>query len=292
MGNDSKYDPVPVEMPLEDESFFDRPLFAYGIFQVGQLAHSKIADCVRNVEPDEINREMHIRDGVPVIKNEFSDSISKGEKIHFLDDRKRDAYKIISDTQLGNVYHWDTIDIGQETFNILVTEELKGTFLNVDKNGYYQDYFDGSKDPFFTSTTNFIRKELEMIDHDDDCTIFKIQMYYMLLWSAIERYCVLKYDVSKSQSGYLSALSHDEIFEEALDVVNPKDREEIHAARNASTLYFNKNRPNFIVNYYYTIRSNVAHRGKEPDNNFEALVDSLNDMLDIFDYIIEKTFDD
>ena len=289
--NNRDYDPRPVELPSDDSEFFDRPFFAYGIFQKGQLAYSKIADCIETVERDGIHREMHIRDGVPVIKNEISDKITKGDKIHFIDGRKEDAYEIISNTQLGNVYEWDTVYIDDETFNILVTQKLSGTFLNVDNNQNYQDYFDGSKDPFFSKVVKFINNELENRD-PDECDIFKFQMYYMLLWSAIERYCVLKYDVSKNQGEYLKALSDDELFKEALDVVNPKNRDKIYSAKNASHLYFNKNMPNFIVNYYYTIRSNVAHRGKEPENNFEALEDSLNDLLKIFDYIIKKTFGD
>ena len=292
MGKNEKYDPVPVEIPFEDEIFFDRPFFAYGIFKKGQLAYSKIADCVDYVEPDDVHREMRIRDGVPVIKNKYSSKISKGEKLYFIDERKYDAYETISNTQLGNVYEWDTIDIDQVEFNILVTKRTKGTFLNVDKDGYYKDFFDGNDDFFFSNVSEFIRNELEGIDYNDPCTIFRIQMYYVLLWSAMDRYCVLKYDVSIRHGDYLRQLSRDEIFEEALEVVNPKTRDEIHSARNASSLYFNKDRPNFIVNYYYTIRSNVAHRGKEPENNFGALIDSLNEMLDIFDYMIRRTFDD
>lgn len=292
MGNNEKYKPKPVEIPSYDSEFFDRPFFAYGIFKKGQLAYSKIEDCVETVEPDQIPCEIHIRDGVPVIKNEYSRKITKGDQIHFLDDKKVDAYEIISNTQLGNVYEWDIVVIGEDTFNILVTENLNGTFLNVDKEGSYQDYFDGRDDPFFSRVPKFIGNELENINPNDDDAIFKFQMYYMLLWSAIERYCVLKYDVSKKQGDYLKALSDDELFKEALNFVNPKNRDEIYSANNASYLYFNKNRPNFIVNYYYTIRCNVAHRGKEPQNNFEALEDSLNDLLKIFDYIIKKTFGD
>ena len=285
---DDKYVARPVEMPLDDE-FFERPFFAYGIFKKGQLAYSRISDFVENVEPDDVHREMHIRDGVPVIKNEYSSRISRGEKIHFFDDGKYEAYEIISNTQLGNVYEWDTIDIGRETFNVLVTKKFKGTFLNVDKNNNYQDYYDGKEDIFFFKASCFIKKELESMTYDDN-TIFKIQMYYMLLWSAIERYCVLKYDVCDNQSGYLWDLSQDEIFQDALDFVNPKDRKAITSAKNATNSYFNKAKPNFIVNFYYTIRCNVAHRGKEEDNNFDALIDSLWDTLRIFEYIIEKTF--
>ena len=292
MGNNNNdYKPRPVELPSDDSEFFDRPFFAYGIFQKGQLAYSKIADCVKTVECDGIHREMHIRDGVPVIKNEISDKITKGDKIHFLDRRKYDAYKIISNTQLGNVYKWDTVYIDDEKFNILVTENLNGTFLNIDYDGNYQDYFDGSNDPFFSEVPEFISEELKKKNFYEDF-IFKYQMHYMLLWSAIERYCVLKYDVFEKQGDYLKALSDDNLFKEALDIVNPRKRDEIYSANNATPFYFNRGRPNFIVNYYYTIRCNVAHRGKDSENNFEALIDSLNDLLNIFDYIIEKTFDD
>lgn len=38
MGNNNRnYNPVPVEIPLEDNSFFDRPFFAYGIFKRDSL---------------------------------------------------------------------------------------------------------------------------------------------------------------------------------------------------------------------------------------------------------------
>ena len=290
VNNDERYKPRPVEMPSED-AFLDRPFFAYGIFQKGQLAYSKIADCVSGVDSDDVPREMHIRDGVPLIINEESVRIAKGNKIYFLDDKKDEAYSRISATEPGNIYQWDTIDIDGEIFNILVTENLKGTFLNVDDEGVYRDYYDGNEDPIFSRVSEFIRNELENVDYDDDL-IFKFQMHYMLLWTAIDRYCVLKYDVSENQSDYLKALSDDEIFKEALRSVNLRNRKAIYSAINATPFYFNLNRPNFIVNYFYTIRCNVAHRGKEIRNNIDALRNSLYDLLDIFDYIIEKTFED
>ena len=48
----------------------------------------------------------------------------------------------------------------------------------------------------------------------------------------------------------------------------------------------------YIVNFYYTIRSNVVHRGKEAGNRIDELENSLDDLLNIFDYMIEKTFAD
>ena len=288
MGN-GKNDPKPVEVP-DDEFFYERPFFAYGHFKKGQLAYSKIADCVEDVANDAVPFKMHIRDGVPAIRKEQSDRKTMGHKIYFVNGKEEEAYSIISNTQLGNFYKWDTVEIGGETFNVLTTEDLEGTFVYVDGNGNYIGEYDGKNDPFFFKAPQFIRNELEKMDYEDKCSIFRLQMYYMLLWSAIDRYCTLKYDVSKKQGDYLKALSQDDAFLSALYSIKPEKRDAIRSARNERPLYFNLERPNFIVNFYYTIRSNVVHRGKEPENNMDGLIMSLNDMLDIFDKLIENTF--
>lgn len=289
MSEEKDYKLRPMEIPLNDE-FYERPFFAYGIFKKGQLAYSKISDCVDNVIPDEIPRKMYIRDGVPVISSEDDVNFTtKGDKIYFTD--SYEAYGIISKTQPGNIYEWDTVLIDDVLFNVIVTDNFKGCYPNRDKNRNYLDIYDGRKDPFFFKATKFIRNELKALDFEDDCSIFRIQMYYMLLWSAIDRYCSLKYDVSNYQGDYLDNLADDELFNEAFNIVDPRGRKAIHSSRNASPLYFNRKRPNFIVNHYYTIRCNVVHRGKDPENNMSSLIESLMDLLDIFDLMIRKAFD-
>jgi len=285
---DDEYKLKPVELPDDDEEFYARDFFAYGIFKRGQLAYSKISDCVESVAPDEIHRKMHIRDGMPLVLGEDDDFTTKGDKIHFGENAKC-AYKRISDTQPANIYKWDTVEIDEETFNILITDNINGTFEHVDNEGDYLNDFDGHEDPFFSQVPVFIEEELEKIVEDENF-IFKIQMYYMLLWSAIERYCKLKYDVSNVEGDYLKELSNDEVFINAFESVNPNGRGPIYAAKNASPFYYNKSRPNYIINYYYTIRCNVAHRGKEPENSTDKLISSLKDLLKIFKKMIDDTF--
>lgn len=287
--SDDRYDPKPVEVP-DDESFYERPLFAYGIFKKGQLAYSKIADCVEDVANDEVPFKMHIRDGVPVIKKEHSSFTTMGHRIYFADGKEEEAYSIISNTLFGNYYKWDTVDIGGETFNVLTTDDLDGTFVDVDENKNYNGDYDGRNDPFFFKVPKFIRNELKKMDLEDEYSAFRMQMYYMLLWTAVDRYCTLKYDVSKSQNYFLNALSQDEVFINAFYGIGPQKRDPIHSARNASRLFFNRARTKFVLNFYYTVRCNVVHRGKESENNIETLITSLNDMLEVFDRMIEYTF--
>ena len=190
----------------------------------------------------------------------------------------------------GNIYKWDTVVIDGETFNILVTDDLDGTFVNLDDKSNYIDSYDGHDDPFFYRVPKFIHDELDNIKYDENF-IFRIQMYYILLWSAIERYSKLKYDVSNREADYLNALAKDKVYRDAFKIVDPKNMDPIHAANNAREYIFNKNNQNNIINYYYTIRCNVAHRGKELRNNSIILKKSLNDLLDIFDLMINMTFD-
>lgn len=85
MASDNKFSVV---IPSDDEYFYERPFFAYGIFKEGQLCFPSIADCVEDVFPDEICRKMHIRDGVPVILNEHSTFKTKGHRIHSMNGLK------------------------------------------------------------------------------------------------------------------------------------------------------------------------------------------------------------
>lgn len=277
----------PIEIPCDDE-FYKRPFFAYGIFKKGQLAHSKIADCVESIAQGDVPYELHIRDGYPLVKKQRSEETTNGEKITFT--QKICAYQRISRTLPGNIYRWDTDVVGGETVNILVTDDLEGTFVNVDDNGYYLDNYDWQNDPFFKKVPEFIKNELKNLDYEDESVIFKIQMYYILLWSCIERYSKLKYDVSNKERDYLNALANDEVYKIAFSTVDPENRDSVHAANNAIEYIFDKRNPKKIIDYYYTIRCNVAHRGKELRNNALPLKRSLDDLIEIFDWMIKLTF--
>lgn len=116
-------------------------------------------------------------------------------------------------------------------------------------------------------------------------------MHYMLLWTAIERYCVFKYDVSKNQGDYLDSFAEDPLFEEAFSKANFGKRDSVYSVLTTSPFYFDIDRNNFIVNHYFTIRCNVAHRGKDDNNDFTTLITSLYELLDIFDEIIDNSFE-
>ena len=292
-----KYELKPLKIPDDDENFLKRGFFAYGIFKEGQLAHSKIKEYVDHIEHEEVNREMRLRDGVPFITNqENRHSTTKGHVIFFIEGKEEKAYEIICNTEAKQLYGWGIIEIDENKYNVLFGKNpKKGSSHHCDDNEEYLNSFDGKRDPYFSEIFPFIRNGLnELFDQEkkvkENEILFRLQMYYMLLWSAIDRYCSVKYDVTNRQGDYLKALSKDYFFINALDNTPIRGGRPIFSAKNLSFFKLDKTNPWFCVNYYYTIRSNVVHRGKDKKVKIGELHSSLVELLEIFEKMINETF--
>lgn len=283
-----KYEPL--KIPDNDNDFFDRGFFAYGIFKKGQIAYSKIKEFVDEplTSDGEINRTMLLRDGAPLITDNVSNDLTKGKKIHFLDGDEKEAYQAICKTQPEKLYKWSIVKIDEVDYNVLIGANTNGSSLHCDDDGNYLDSFDGRNDPYFSDLIPFIRFELKTLKYDNN-TMFKLQMYFMILWSAIERYCTLKYDVSDRQGDYLEALSNDPIFINVLQNTKLNRKPPIFSAKTGSPFIIT-NKPSFIINYYYTIRSNAVHRGKDRKIKEAILKESLEELLELFEKLINETF--
>lgn len=321
MTNDNSDDKQKCMSPPNEEDI-QKPFFAYGIFKPGQIAFSKIEKYAWKCEPYEIYHTMYIRDGVPLIKNMESSDITRGYVIYFNKEDCKKAYGIISETEPLQLYEWGTISVGDEECNVLFGKDFdKGSHRSVDDNERYVDDFDGQNDPYFKDLIHFLRCEMK---HDnssdrsrcnsDDCNccssdcrfysngcefyslnheFYKLQMHYMLLWSAIDRYCSLKYGAYLDQWELRSKLANDEVFRNSFQKCWDQKKIKTKRRNVYSTLLlkrkFNKN-PWFAINYYYTIRCNVVHRGKAKRIEEDLLRESLIELLDIFEGVINYTF--
>lgn len=288
MSDSKKINQKPVSPPDD----LNKPFFAYGVFKKGQLAHSKIEDYVESVDDDaEIeNCMMMIRDGIPLISNEKAEGYTtKGHIIWFLDEYR--AYKIISDTEPEDLYEWGKTTVKGVEVNVLYGKNPQdGSYPYENDNGIYVDNFEGTLDPLFSDDL-FDLLEYESNNlKDDDCDIFRLQMCYMMLWSAIDRYCILKYDSINYQSDNLKKLSEDPVFRESVDESDLPSHNQIYSAKDAKEWewrewsYFSK------LYFYYVVRCNVVHRGKDRQTNIGILHESLDELLCVFRKVIDKTF--
>ena len=272
--------------PLKPPSNLDLPFFAYGIFKPNQLSYSNIKNYVKREFPSEIKYKMLMRDGVPLIvpNDKYK---STGYLIYFKEDCKSEAYEIISNSQVDRLYKWEVIQVGQNRANVLmgVNPDLGSSPMYENQGNY-----DGRNDPFFTEALDVIEKELnDKNKHWADIgDFFKLQMAYMLLWSAIDRYCTLKYE-GQSFGDYHRKLADERVFKNALKK-HVTSKRTVYSSQDLWNYTLNYKKPYYSLKYYYTIRCNVVHRGKAIHDDEYMLRASLTELLNIFRDVLDGTF--
>ena len=264
------------------------PFFAYSIFKPGQIAYSKIKDCVEDKTETKISYAMKHRDGVPIlIPKEDEWERTCGYVFNFNDNRK--AYQIICQTISKNLYRWGTIDIGQEKVNVLFGLKPRNG-SNYIEDPRDRENYDGQNDPLFKEGILLIKHNLESENYHWETGFFTLQMNYMLLWSAIDRYCKLRYNMP-SEHQNREELSNENIFKEALKKYADSSKYRvIYTTDDLSSKKFDLENPKYCLNYFYTLRCNIVHRGKTSFRDVQLLEQATRDLLNIFEYILEDTF--
>ena len=66
---------------------------------------------------------------------------------------------------------------------------------------------------------------------------------------------------------------------------------QIFSTKNAKPWEWREQNPYSKLYFYYTVRCNVVHRGKDRNTNIGILRQCLDELLEIFDKVIDKTFE-
>ncbi|MCQ2737596.1 MAG: hypothetical protein MJ224_03220 [archaeon] len=274
-----------LEMPKNTDLAF----FAYGILKPGQLAYPNIKDYVSEKNQTKIKYSMLHRDGIPILlNNDRRYGETMGYILSFNNNKK--AYEQICQTISNKLYEWGTIEIENKTVNVLFGKDPeKGS--NEIENYIDSINFDGKNDPLFNEGIQVIKKNLKSTDFFMEEGFFELQMNYMLLWSAIDRYCKLRYNQESEHKNRIK-LSEEKIFREALNKYAKNKRRAIYNTDTLERRTFTIKNPKFCINYYYTLRCNIVHRGKTSIGDIKMLAKATNELLDIFEYILDKTFKD
>ena len=104
--------------------------------------------------------------------------------------------------------------------------------------------------------------------------LFRLQMAYTLLWTAIERYAGLKYHLGKNVCEKVFQIAGEDCFVDSL-------KRNVHGSRsvfNATDLAkstLDPSDPAKSIRYYYQVRSNSIHRGKAVPRDFRIIKSSL-----------------
>ena len=138
-----------------------------------------------------------IRDGIPLLEP-GGNNTTFGALVYFRPADAALAYQRISEIEPDEQYYWGEIDATYRTSHRDLAETanaLIGRKPQRGSRGFEGVDWDGRDDPLFNEGLDVIEETLNKNRefHDDLKRLFRLQMAYLLLWSAIERYAGLRY---------------------------------------------------------------------------------------------------
>ncbi len=257
----------------------DLPFFDYGLFKPNQLCFFRIKDFVEDISDAEVSGTLMERDGVPLLR-EDSHSRVKGVLIWFKKGREQEAYGSILAIEPEAVYRWRLFTlVGGTRANLLLGKNIPVGCSDTDNPREW----DGRKDPYFSHAIEEIEAILSNNSEFqwDSKKVLRLQMAYFLLWTAIERYAGLRYNLMTGSRVKFSHISEETTFRESLRL-HVKSKREVYCASTHKEVILDPNDPSKSLAYYYQVRCNAIHRGKAVERDFGILKDSLRELTGIF----------
>lgn len=274
----------------------DLPFFSYGIFKPGQLGFFQIKDFIEKWNQSECMASLYERDGVPLLDLSYPYRHIKGYLIYFNEGQEKEAYSQIASMEPEKQYGWNTLKFE----NNKLANVLEGK--DIHKGSIHCEYtnWDGRYDPLFKEAfvvideiLNLKPKELKLrLDFSETIyNLFYLQMAYMLLWSAIERYATLKYGLKLKPGQKILKISEEQAFKDGLKkYVTNKNRSVSCSIRPDEEEKLDSDNPKKSIEYYYKIRSNTTHRGKTVPKDEVIIRTSLLELKKIFKDMLDESF--
>ena len=276
---------------MELPSKTDLPFFAYGIFKPKQLGFFRIKELTKNFDKGEVEGILKERDGLPLLIKS-SDFQIKGYLIYFYDSREKEAYHRIIEIEPDEVYRWDEIKVNIKenesiTANVLLGKREQRGSSDLE----YCGEWNGKEDPFFKDGLKEIEEILRKNAYFNGNyrSLFRLQMAYTLLWSAIERYAGLRYHLREKVTKKVYRIAKEVCFKDSLKNKVASKRK-IYSVTDLKKYTLDPNDPGRSIKYYYQVRSNVVHRGKAVTCDFDTVKSSLEELLAIFKDLLKEAF--
>lgn len=276
-------------MNLSDPLNPNLPFITYGSFKPGELRYNLIKEHVQNFEKIMIHGQMDEKDGIPIFYPFKEGAVMNRYEAYILNFKlghSKLAYEKINDIEENTFYDWGIF----ENKNILIgMPKLKGTAI------FEEEVWSFQKDPYFksgieTAVKIFQFKEEGSPIKEEFFQFFKTSSCYMLLWTIIERFCTLKYGIIKSPMQKITRLAGDSEINWNKILSNISRTDSIYRSDSINDkLVLNKtNSAKKTLEYYYGIRSNMVHRGKDAFVDYVKISGAFLELKMIFEIILEN----
>jgi hypothetical protein len=273
------------DMPSTQQPDLEFPFFAYGIFKPGQLAFFQLSEFVYGSQPLQVPGTLLLRHGLPIADLRGPGHI-RGALLMFRPGSGAEAYGRISAMEPDEHYFWSRIQVNGGRVNVLAGRSPeKGRSVVC-----YRGDWDGWQDPLLTEALEVageVLTERQELEYGSLKQLFRLQMGYLLLWTSVERYVSLRYNLGHRVSWKVAKLAGEPAFVESLRQYVTRKRYITCADRPTSTAVLDPDSPKKAVEYYYQVRCNVAHRGKAAYDDYEILRESLTELLPIFGAVLK-----
>lgn len=272
-------------------SYGDLPFFAYGLFKPGQLGFDSLRPNVLTVDGEEgMDGVLYERDGVPLLvqRPEGSKNRVQGTLITFAPESVGEVYTSIASIEPECVYKWATLTTAKGIkANVLVATSLEGAEEVPGGN------WDGRKDPLFNEALDMVESmsgespfEMGSVNR-----LLELQMAYMLLWTAIERYASLRYHLRKKVEAKLRHMDKEPGFQAAIAKYVQEERA-VFSTEAGKPIWLRRNDARAARKYYYQVRCNITHRGKALMVDSVMLLDSIKELTAIFRDTLTSAFEE
>lgn len=265
------------------------PFFSYGIFQPGELGFLQIQGQADRWTPDSVSGCLRIRDGLPILDRTGRNSV-EGFLLEFAPGREDDAYTKIADMEPQRQYYWKRLtcsDSGVEANCLVGKRPLRGSVA------WSEPKWSGRDDPLFKEALAIVGNTIRRRQGRPDSIygMFRIEMAYMLLWSSIERYVSLRYNLAGEQAEKkVERIVEEESFRDALTLVRPHWSSVCRADDPDTRETLDPEDPVKTIQYYYQLRCNLVHRGKSDWQDNERLKTALEELFAIYKIALTSAF--
>lgn len=253
------------------------------MFRPGQLAFFQLKAFVsRVVRSCEVKGTLRLRDGLPLIDPTGNGAV-EGVLLYFDEHRAEEAYKRVADLEPESHYRWERAKVDHIDANALFgVKPRKGS---IECEGDWNSW----NDPLFTSALEVVKETL-IANQNFEWNLkplFRLQMAYLLLWSAVERYVSLRYHLGKNATFKVNCLASESAFAEALQEIVKESREVYRADEPDEKIKLEASNPKKSLKYYYQIRSNITHRGKAVVRDHERVLEAGAQLHEIFTRVLD-----
>lgn len=257
---------VPSLSPPDDPTL---PLFVYGLLKPGGLAYPLVEPFVRAREPAIAPGKLWLRDGIPLLERSGEERVD-GHLLRFDTAVLDKAWAVVSAFEPPAQYKWTVVDtqVGNQQIG---ANTLEGRRVREASAAETTQAWSAAHDPVFSEGLDAVRHlVLETVpggvtNQPDTAELweefFRLQAAYLLLWSIVERYTMLRFGPGLDPNPRIRRLGEDILFCASV-VAAGTEPGEVVDSRDPTTKYRVTADGAGAARYFYGVRSNLSHRGK------------------------------